>query len=139
MKYLDETCENITYDLVHWYNTVNQHISRNPPYWFIPDGSILYFAKHFDALMTGPIARYANIPLAAKSETLEDLNEFFEYIDSIDSMCFLYQPLWIPSQPVFRKYTENYEVKELDEPEYAGGIWKIRYAVLDENKRKNDE
>lgn len=132
MKYLDEKSQSITFDTVAWYRTVKpDEKNLTQPYAFVPDGAINYFAPYFNGLMTAPVARYENNDLCAKSENVKDLQHFFNTILNNDNLYFLYQPLWVPLQPVFRKYTNTGDIQELSEPEYVGGFWKIRYATLE--------
>lgn len=131
----DEQNLGITNDPVVWANHVahRTQITQTPPYGFIPDGAINYFSKYFDALMMSPVVFFQGMELSAKTQDVKNTKEFLENLKNTQSLVFLYMPLWIPWQPIFRKYDEQMVVKELDEPEYTGGFWKIRYAIAEKN------
>lgn len=71
--------------------------------------------------MLGPTAVFNNHSLAAKTEIVKDLEEFRTKIANLDNPAFLYMPLYIPSQPLFRKVNEQGEFVELDPPEMIEG------------------
>jgi len=71
-------------------------------------------------------------PLTAKTRIVYDLEEFRTQIADLDKPAFLYMPMYIPTQPLFRKVDEQGEFVELDPPETIEGAWRIRYSVLGE-------
>ena len=122
----------ITLDPVEWYRTmIDGKVNANtPPHSFVPDGVVNYLGPVFKGFMLGPTAVFNNHSLAAKTEIVKDLEEFRTKISNLDTPAFLYMPLYIPSQPLFRKVDEQGEFVELDPPEMIEGAWRIRYAVL---------
>lgn len=121
----------ITFDPVEWYRmTIDGKINTNtPPHSFVPDGVTNYLGPVFKGFMLKPVAVFNNHPLIAKTQVVKDLEEFRTGIANLDRPAFLYMPLYIPSQPLFRKVNKNGEFVELDPPEMIGGLWRIRYAV----------
>lgn len=124
----------ITLDPVEWYRMIiDGKVNANtPPHSFVPDGVVNYLGPVFKGYMIGPTAVYDNRPLTAKQEIVHDLEEFRTRIANLDRPAFLYMPLYIPSQPLFRKVDEEGEFVELDPPEILEGAWRIRYSVLGE-------
>jgi len=124
----------ITLDPVEWFRTViDGKVNANTlPHSFVPDGVVNYLGPVFKGYMIGPTAVYDNQPLTAKQEIVHDLEEFRTRIANLDRPAFLYMPLYIPSQPLFRKVDEEGEFVELDPPEILEGAWRIRYSVLGE-------
>jgi len=124
----------ITLDPVEWYRMIiDGKVNANtPPHSFVPDGVVNYLGPVFRGFMMGPTAVYENQPLTAKTRIVHDLEEFRTYIADLDRPAFLYMPMYIPTQPLFRKVDENGEFVELDPPETIEGAWRIRYSVLGE-------
>lgn len=122
----------ITFNPVEWYRLVaDQRMNLNsPPYSFIPDGVVNFLAPVFRGFMLAPVARYAGEPIVAKTEVIKDIEIFREKVANLGSPAFLYMPLYIPDQPLFRKVDQQGTIVDLDPPEILEGGWKIRYAVL---------
>jgi hypothetical protein len=124
----------ITLDPVEWYRTIiDGKVNANTPtHSFVPDGVVNYLGPVFQGYMMGPTAVYENQPLTAKTRIVHDLEEFRTTIADLERPAFLYMPMYIPTQPLFRKVDENGEFVELDPPETIEGAWRIRYSVLGE-------
>ena len=125
---------NITLDPVEWYRKIvdNRKNNNSPPHSFIPDGVVNYLAPLFRGYMLGPVGSYGSVPLTAKTEITKDIEEFRQKIAGLDKPAFLYMPLYVPTQPLFRKVDEKGDFVELDPPELLEGGWRIRYAVVGE-------
>jgi len=124
----------ITLDPVEWYRTIiDGKVNANTPtHSFVPDGVVNYLGPVFQGYMMGPTAVYENQPLTAKTRIVHDLEEFRTTIADLERPAFLYMPMYIPTQPLFRKVDEEGEFVELDPPEILEGAWRIRYSVLGE-------
>lgn len=124
----------ITLDPVEWYRKIidTRKNDNSPPYAFVPDGVVNYLAPVFTGFMLGPVGSYGGVPLTAKTEVTKDIEEFRQKIADLHKPVFLYLPLCIPTQPLFRKVNESGNIVELDPPEVLEGGWRIRYAVAGE-------
>ena len=124
--------EGITFDPVEWYRAIvdGRTNANTPPHDFIPDGVVNFLEPVFTGFMLGPVGVYEEQSLTAKTEIAKDIETFREKIANLSAPAFLYMPLYVPSQPLFRKVDEQGTVVDLDPPETLEGGWRIRYAVL---------
>ena len=124
----------VTIDPVEWYRAiVDERVNSNsPPHDFIPDGVVNFLAPVFRGFMLAPMGKYAGTFLTAKTEVVRDIEIFREKIANLGVPAFLYMPLYVPTQPLFRKVDEQGTIVDLDPPETLEGGWRIRYAVLGE-------
>jgi hypothetical protein len=85
--------------------------------------------------MTAPVGIYKGTPIAAKTVSGHDINEFkTECLQMIQDgkEIILYMPIWYPNFQTFIEIDQKtFEPVELDTPRLVDGKWKIRFAVFE--------
>ena len=99
---------------------------------WIPVHCAQYLEPVLTGYMTGPVGFYDGQPLSARSVKVDNIEEFRATLAGIGKPVFLYTPIWIPSQYVFKTINESGDVVDCDPPQYIEGFWKIRYAVAED-------